>query len=65
LNEHQLTLETLDRQKKKRLIEHLHNVGAFTGKNSARYIAQIIKVSRATVYNYLSKHENIVGEENV
>lgn len=58
LNEHHLTLETLDRHEKKKLIDHLHNIGAFTGKNSARYIAQIIKVSRATVYNYLSNHEN-------
>ncbi len=58
LNEHHLALETLGRQEKKDLIEHLDNIGAFTGKNSAQYIAQIIKVSRATVYNYLSNHEN-------
>lgn len=59
LSEHHLTLETLGRQEKRNLIEHLYNVGAFIGKNSARYIAQIIKISRATVYNYLSKHTNI------
>lgn len=58
LHEHHLALETLGRQEKKNLIEHLYNIGAFTGKNSAQYIAQIIKVSRATVYNYLSNHEN-------
>ncbi|HET9843787.1 MAG TPA: PAS domain-containing protein [Gammaproteobacteria bacterium] len=54
LMEHHLTLETLRREEKKKLIEHLHKVGAFGGKNSANYIAQIIKMSRATVYNYLS-----------
>ena len=58
LNEHHLALETLGRHEKKNLIEHLHSIGAFTGKNSAHYIAQIIKVSRATVYNYLSNNEN-------
>lgn len=58
LAEHHLVLETLGRHEKKNLIEHLRSIGAFTGKNSARYIAQIIKVSRATVYNYLSSHES-------
>jgi predicted transcriptional regulator YheO len=57
LNEYHLSLEALGRSEKKDLIEHLYKIGAFTGKNSAKYIAQIINVSRATVYNYLSKHE--------
>lgn len=59
LNTHHLMLETLSREEKKELIEHLYKIGAFTGKNSAKYIAQIIKVSRATVYNYLSSPEKI------
>ncbi|MBI2790876.1 MAG: PAS domain-containing protein [Gammaproteobacteria bacterium] len=59
LSKHQLTLVTLRREDKKKLIEHLHRIGAFSGKNSARYIAQIIKTSRATVYNYLAEHSNI------
>jgi predicted transcriptional regulator YheO len=54
LTEKHLTLETLDRNEKKKLIEHLHKIGAFTGKNAAHYIAQVIRVSRATVYNYLT-----------
>lgn len=57
LNENYLTLEALKRPEKKKLIEHLYNVGAFTGKNAARYIAQILKISRASVYNYLSNGE--------
>lgn len=57
LNTQHLSLETLDRKEKKELIEHLYTIGAFTGKNSAKYIAQVIKVSRATVYNYLSSPE--------
>jgi len=58
LSEHHLTLETLRKDEKKQLIEHLHQVGAFSGKNSAQYIAQVIKVSRATVYNYLAEHNH-------
>jgi len=54
LNEQNLVLESLNRQQKKQLVEHLFKVGAFSGKNSATYIARIIGVSRATIYNYLS-----------
>ncbi len=57
LDEHHLALEILNRQEKKSLIEHLYKIGAFTGKNAAQYIADIIKISRATVYNYLSLNE--------
>lgn len=59
LTDHHLTLNSINREEKKELIEHLHSIGAFTGKNSASYIAQIIKVSRATVYNYLAKNKEV------
>jgi predicted transcriptional regulator YheO len=55
ITEHHLNLDTLKRPEKQALILHLHKMGAFTGKNSARYIAEIIKISRATVYNYLAE----------
>jgi predicted transcriptional regulator YheO len=54
LAERQLTLDTIKRQDKKRLIEHLSQQGAFKVKNAAQYIASVIGVSRATVYNYLN-----------
>lgn len=57
LNRHHQTLELLNRHEKKQLIDHLYQSGAFTGKNAALYIAQIIGVSRATIYNYLSATE--------
>lgn len=57
LGEHLLTLESLTRTEKKELIEHLHKIGAFTAKNAALYIAQVLGVSRATIYNYLSNTE--------
>lgn len=53
LIEHHLTLESLNRSEKKELIDHLNKVGAFSAKNAALYIAKIIGVSRATIYNYL------------
>lgn len=54
LIEHHLTLPSLTRVEKKKLIEHLNKAGAFSAKNAAIYIAKIIGVSRATVYNYLA-----------
>ncbi|MGM9454023.1 helix-turn-helix transcriptional regulator [Legionella bozemanae] len=53
LNEHQLLLDSLNRKEKKALIDHLYAIGTFSGKNAAHYIAQILNVSRATIYNYL------------
>jgi len=55
LNQHQLNLNTLNREEKKKLIEHLHRLGAFKAKHAAQYIAQIIGISRASIYNYLSQ----------
>lgn len=54
LQEHNLTLENLKREEKKLLIEHLYQVGAFAGKNAALYVAHVLKISKATVYNYLT-----------
>ena len=53
LADRQLTLDTLRRDKKKQLVEHLYHQGAFSVKNAAQYIATVIGVSRATIYNYL------------
>lgn len=45
----------LTADQKKHLVERLHQEGAFAGKNAATYIAQVLKISRATVYNYLNE----------
>lgn len=50
-----VTIETLSRDQKKELIGLLEAEGAFEGKNAATYIARVLNVSRATVYNYLKK----------
>ena len=50
-----LSLETLKRNHKKEIILALHQEGAFSGKNATSYIARILKISRASVYNYLNE----------
>jgi predicted transcriptional regulator YheO len=34
-------------------VEALYHQGAFKGKNAAGYVAKILGIGRATVYNYL------------
>lgn len=53
LKEHALRLESLDKGEKKKLILTLQKEGAFESKNAAAYIADVLQISRATVYNYL------------
>jgi len=53
LQYHQLAAYRLTRQQKKALIRHLNEVGAFKGRHAASYIAHLLQISRATVYNYL------------
>ena len=50
-----LCLEALDRAEKRRLLIALRNEGAFETKNAASYVANVLQVSRATVYNYLKE----------
>lgn len=52
LQEKNWAFNTLTSDQKKSIVEKLYQHGAFTGKNSAQYIATILKISRATVYNY-------------
>lgn len=57
LQEKNWHFKTLSALQKKAIVANLHLQGAFTGKNSAQYIAQILKISRATVYNYLNSKD--------
>lgn len=57
LAEKRLNILSLNTDQKKELVLHLHAQGAFTGKNTAHYIAQILNISRASVYNYLKKNK--------
>ena len=53
-----LSLKALTRDQKRSLVKHLASIGAFRAKNSANYIAQIVGISRATVYKYLGKSDD-------
>lgn len=45
----------LTSQQKKTLIKHLFDCGAFHEKNAADYVAKVLHVGRATVFNYLKE----------
>lgn len=57
LKEKHLTLSQLSRDEKKELVFELRKKGAFKGKNAAAYIAQVLDISRASVYGYLKENE--------
>lgn len=48
------TLDRLDRQARRELIGALHQAGGFEGRRSPAYVASVLGVSRATVYNELA-----------
>ncbi|MCH9744161.1 MAG: helix-turn-helix domain-containing protein [Gammaproteobacteria bacterium] len=52
---HNSTTAVLTKQEKKDIIDHLYHDGAFKGKNAAAYVANILGISRATVYRYLAE----------
>ena len=54
---HLLSLSNLSRKDKQAIVQKLKQSGAFDGKNATNYIARILSVSRATIYNYLNDNE--------
>jgi predicted transcriptional regulator YheO len=58
LAQHSWDFNSLSRQQKKQLIEHLDTMGAFNQKNAASYISKSLNLSRATVFNYLRSWRN-------
>lgn len=57
LKQQALRLESLDKEEKKKLLLALEKEGAFDTKNAASYIADVLQISRATVYNYLKEEK--------
>lgn len=53
LQEKKLSFNELTNLNKKELVHQLYELGAFSEKNAADYIAKILSVSRATIFNYL------------
>ena len=48
-----VALKALSKEKKRDLIKVLHQEGAFKAKHAASYVADVLNLSRATIYNYL------------
>lgn len=53
LKERQISKNALDRNSKKELIEFLYRKGVFHFKNSVPFISKSLKLSRASIYNYI------------
>ena len=47
------SLNSLDREQKRELVEALHGEGAFRGKSAYDYVANVLGMGRATVYKYV------------
>lgn len=57
LQKNSLNLNHLHRQQKKELVLHLYRKGVLNLKNAVPLIAEALKLSRASVYNYLKSLE--------
>lgn len=53
LKEHQQTLHRLTKSQKKDLIQSLYMKGIFNFKNAVPFVADILRISRASLYNYM------------
>lgn len=53
LNEQAWRFEDLTQKQKKEVAYYLFQQGAFEEKNAADYIARVLKLGRATIFNYL------------
>ena len=53
LARHKLILDNLSREQKQTLVEELSKEGIFFYKNAPGYVARKLRLSRATIYNYL------------
>lgn len=55
LEERLLRLDQLKRRQRVELVASLREAGAFQAKAAANYVANVLGVSRSTVYNYLAR----------
>jgi len=58
LQQQQLSLNNLHTSQRRALISALQQQGAFKGKNSTSYVARVIGIGRATLYNYLKESKD-------
>jgi predicted transcriptional regulator YheO len=57
--EHSTTVERLDRDERRALIDALHSTGGFDSRRAPVYLASILGVSRATLYNELARLKSL------
>lgn len=55
LGQNNLSFHTLTQSDKKSLTKYLYEIGAFHEKNAADYIAKVLHLGRATIFNYLKE----------
>ncbi|MBS3902864.1 MAG: PAS domain-containing protein [Anaplasmataceae bacterium] len=55
IDDKHLALNFLNREQKKELVQHLYHKGIFNYKNATFFISKKLKISRASIYNYI-KH---------
>lgn len=55
LEEHQLAADSLNRKQKRELVQYLYQKGGFHFKKAAPFVAQRLKLSRASIYNYIQE----------
>ena len=55
LYEKQWKFEQLNRAQKKEVVYYLYQSGVFSEKNSADYVAEVLNMGRATIFNYLKE----------
>jgi D-arginine utilization repressor len=53
LRHRNLSMPRLDRHQKRDLVQALYAEGAFKGKSAPNYVAGVLNLSRATIFNYL------------
>lgn len=55
LDDKRLKLNFLDREHKKQIVQNLFQKGIFNYKNAVPFIAKKLKISRASIYNYIKE----------
>jgi len=58
MHNHGLSFDRLTQSDKKALTRHLFELGAFSEKNAADYVAKVLNLGRATVFKYLKEWRN-------
>lgn len=53
LEQENISLNNMTKQQKQQLVQFLYKKGAFQYKNAASFLTKVLKISKASLYNYL------------